>query len=200
MILKDLRNQKKISQQQLANNIGVSRSTVAMWENGNSQPDNEMLLKLSAYFSVSVDYLLGNTANNALRIPVLGTITAGIPLEAIEDIADYEEIPQEWARGGNEFFALKIKGDSMLPEYRSGDVIIFKKQNSCDNNEDCAVMVNGYDATFKRIEWLENGVILKPLNPSFETKFYSNEEIENLPVKIIGVFWELRRSRNRNLY
>ena len=197
MNLKKIRNKHNMSQQKLAESIGVSRSTVAMWENMNSQPDNDMLIRLSNLFGITIDYLLGNETKSAIRVPVLGIIPAGIPIEAIEDILDYEEVPESWGRDGSEFFALKIKGDSMLPEYRDGDIIILKKQNTCDNNEDCAVMVNGDNATFKRVECMNEGVILKPLNPAYDSKFYSSEEIEQLPVRILGVFWELRRSKKR---
>lgn len=192
----NLCNENNVSPNAVAKAIGISSASVTYWKQG-STPRATAIKKIANYFSVSEDYLLGKSESNAVRVPVLGTIPAGIPLEAIEDITDYEEVPQDWARGGKEFFALKIKGESMMPEYRDGDVIILRKQSSCDNNEDCAVMVNGCDATFKRVEWLKNGVLLKPLNPVFDTKFYSGEEIENLPVKIIGVFWELRRSRKR---
>lgn len=189
--------ENSLTKARLERECGFSNGTIGNWEKGRNKPSYGAIVKIANFFSVSEDYLLGKSESNAVRVPVLGTIPAGIPLEAIEDITDYEEVPQDWARGGKEFFALKIKGESMMPEYRDGDVIILRKQNSCDNNEDCAVMVNGSDATFKRVEWLKGGVLLKPLNPVFESKFYTNEEIENLPVKIIGVFWELRRSRRR---
>lgn len=118
-------------------------------------------------------------------------------MEAIEDILDYEEAPESWAVGGKEFFGLKIKGDSMEPEYRDGDVIIFLRQNDCENNEDCAVAINGNDWTFKRIEKLSNGVLVKPLNPNYETRFFSEQECIDLPIEVKGVFWELRRSRKK---
>jgi len=97
---------------------------------------------------------------------------------------------------GKQFFGLKIKGDSMLPDYKDGDVVIFQKQPDCNNGDDCVVMVNGNDATFKRVFKNDNGILLQPLNPSVcEPTSYNNEEIETLPVKIIGVYEELRRKR-----
>lgn len=205
--LKELRAKEKISQQKLADKLKVARSTIAMWETGGSQPDNNVLIELSELFNVSVDYLIGRdlpdrnvepfyyNAAGVIHVPILGRIPAGMPLEAIEDIIGYEEAPAEWARGGKEFFALKIQGDSMYPKYENGDIVIFKRQETCENGEDCAVMVNGNDATFKRVYRNMNGIVLQPLNPSYSPKSYSNEEIENLPVRIIGVFWELRRGR-----
>lgn len=203
-VLKKLRTEHGYNQTKLAEKLNVSRSTIAMWETGKAEPNSDMLIRLSKIFNVSVDLLLGCSISNAepysfganevLRIPVYGTIPAGVPMEAIEDIIDYEEASADWALGGKEFFALKIKGDSMEPEYRNGDVIIFLSKPDCENNEDCAVAINGNDWTFKRVEKTANGIFVKPLNPSYETRFFTYEECEQLPVQVKGVFWELRRS------
>lgn len=194
---------------QLADMVGVRDATIQRYESGEIRNiKRETLLKLSQALRCTPGYLMGwdeseygpaklHASSGITRIPVLGVIPAGIPIEAIEDILDYEEIPAAWTQGGSEFFALRLKGTSMSPEYRSGDVVIFKRQSTCDNNEDCAVLVNGNDATFKRVERLPDGIILKPLNPEFESKFYTNSQIESLPIRILGVFWELRRSRHR---
>lgn len=117
----------------------------------------------------------------------------GIPLEAIEEILDFEEIPQNWLKGDKEFFALKIKGNSMYPFYNDGDIVIFEKTNNCENGQHCAVMVNGDDATFKKVLKNEVGITLVPLNEDYEPVFYSNKQIKELPVTIIGVAKEIRR-------
>ena len=114
-------------------------------------------------------------------------------MEAIEDIIDYEEVPADWGRGGQEYFALKIRGNSMKPVYLNGDVLIFRRQDTCDSGQDCAVMVNGDDATFKRVRRTSDGVTLQPLNPDFEPRHYTSKEIEELPVRVIGVVVEIRR-------
>lgn len=132
-------------------------------------------------------------------VPVLGTIPAGVPLEAIEDVLDWEELPAAMARGGKEYFGLKVSGDSMLPDYRDGDVLILRKQDACENGQDCAVMVNSDDATFKRVRISEKGITLMPLNPVYEPLFYSNQEVSELPVRIIGVVVELRRKVQRGI-
>ena len=124
---------------------------------------------------------------------MLGTIPAGIPLEAISDILDYEEIPTEWLQGNKEYFALKIKGDSMSPYYNTDDVVIFQKVNDCESGSHCAIMVNGNDVTFKKIIKNETGIILQPLNKNYDPIFYTNEQIKELPINIIGVAKEIRR-------
>ena len=128
-----------------------------------------------------------------MRIPVLGSIPAGIPMEMIEDIVDWEDISEEMLKGGKQYFALKIKGDSMFPEYLNGDVIIVLKQDDCESGQDCVVAVNGDDATFKRVFKADNGITLQPLNNSYMPMFYSNDDVLNKPVKILGVVKEIRR-------
>lgn len=130
---------------------------------------------------------------NAIRIPVLGSIPAGIPIEAIEDILDWEELPASMGKGGAEYFALRIKGDSMSPSYLDGDVLIFRKQETCNSGQDCAVMVNGDDATFKRVKISEKGITLLPLNPAYDPLYFTHEECAEVPVRILGVVIELRR-------
>lgn len=126
---------------------------------------------------------------------VYGTIPAGIPMECIEDILDTEEISADMLKGGKEYFGLRIKGNSMSPEYLDGDTLILEKVENCENGQDCVVMVNGDDGTFKRVFKNENGIILQPLNSEYQPMVYSNEQIEKLPVKIIGKVVELRRKK-----
>lgn len=190
------RKARKLTQDKLSKLLKVSRSTVAMWETGSSQPDNVTLSKLAVILNVSTDYLLGReedvpSSTAGVRIPVLGNVAAGIPIEAITDILDYEEISRDMASGG-EYFGLRIKGDSMAPRILDGDVVIVKKQNTAENGDVAVVLVNGSNATVKKIKLRPEGLMLIPLNPSYEPMFYSSQEIESLPISIIGVVVELR--------
>lgn len=189
--LKHLREEKQISQATLAKHLGVSQSTVAMWENGKNRPEHKYLLLLSEFFDVSVDDLIGNVRHGT-RIPVLGYVRAGIPMEAITDILDYEEIPQEMAERG-EYFALQIKGDSMAPVLLEKDVIIIRKQPDVESGEVAVVLVNGDDATVKKLYKHENGISLVPINPAYSPSFFSKDDILNKPVSVVGRMVELRR-------
>lgn len=213
--LKKIRKLKGITQQKLANDFNVAIGTISMWESDKRDPDSNTIAKLAKYFGVSVDYLLGidNFINefseenlnlleakaskflNKTRIPVLGTIPAGIPIEAIEEILDYEEISQDMAQKGN-FFALKVRGDSMLPTIKDGDVVIVKQQDDCESGQICVVMINGFDATLKEIKKDPQGVWVLPHNSNcnFKPTFFSNKEVEEIPVRIIGIAVEIRRS------
>ena len=197
--LKESRSSIGYSQQKLAEKIGVSRSTIAMWETGGSQPDNEALVKLSSVLDVSIDYLLGQTPNpavkpasTAVRINVYGSVPAGIPIEAIEDIIDWEEIPSSMTVGGQEYIGLRVKGDSMYPKYMDGDTLIIQLQPDCESGQDAVVYINGYDATLKKVIKKQDCIILQPLNPAYEPRVCSYND-EDEPVKILGIVVEIRR-------
>ncbi|MDL2224943.1 helix-turn-helix domain-containing protein [Eubacteriales bacterium OttesenSCG-928-M02] len=197
MNLKVIRNMAGVSQKNLADHLGVARSTVAMWEAGNSQPDNDKLKAIASYFSVSVDYLLGMpeyfipVTTNGVTIKVLGRVAAGVPIEAMEDIRGEEEISQALAATGT-FFGLQIQGDSMEPRIMDGDVVIVRQQPDVENGEIAVVLVNGEDATVKKIQKQQDGIMLVSINPNYPPVFYSNEQIAKLPVTIVGRVVQLR--------
>lgn len=190
---RELRKERAISQRQLADRLGISRSTVAMWETGASRPDSQSLKTLSDLFGVSIDYLLDNnpSPSRGIKIPVLGRVQAGIPVEAVEDILDYEEITCETAAQG-EFFALQIKGASMEPKFSEGDVVIVRRQSDVDSGDIAIALVNGNDATVKKIVKHPDGIYLMPLNAAFPPQFFSTADIAALPISILGKVVELR--------
>lgn len=199
--LKKCRKDRSLSQKEFGQKIGVAESTVSLYESNKRFPDADTLKKISALFEVSLDYLLGNapakaaqpkTAGRGVRIPVLGRVVAGIPIEAVEEILDYEEITPELAATG-EFFVLKIRGHSMEPRMMEGDVVIVRRQDDVDSGDVAIVLVNGDEATVKRVKKQEEGITLIATNTSvYEPHFYSNKEIAELPVRILGKVVELR--------
>lgn len=190
--LKILRERRQMTQQQLADKLDISRSTVGMYENGSREPDFETLELIADFFNVNMDRLIGNLNPTDNRmIPVLGYVRAGLPIEAVENILDYEEISENMARQG-EYFALKIKGDSMEPRMRQGDVVIVKKQTVVDNGDIAVVLVNGNDATVKKFFKYDSGINLISFNPNYEPFTFTPEQVNTLPVQVIGKVVELR--------
>ena len=193
--LKILRSRRKETQAEVAAVLGIDRTTYAKYESGASEPSFEMLQKLAKHFYVSVPFLMGvddlSSPAKGVKIPVYRAVAAGIPIEAIEDIVDFEEIEPELATTG-EFFGLRIKGSSMEPRICDGDVVIVRRQEDADSGDVAIVMVNGNDATCKRVKKDGHGIALIPNNPAYEVKYYSAEEISSLPVRIIGKVVELR--------
>ena len=218
-IIKKYRTENELSQRAFANRTSLSPSYINTLEKiynpKTGKPysvTTDVAIELANAMNLKIEKLLSklnndqeftinenkktNSSNSAI-VFVYGTIPAGIPMECIEDILDTEEISQDMLRGGKQYFGLKVKGNSMEPDYLDGDVIIFQKQDDCENGDDCVVMVNGNDGTFKRVFKNENGIILQPLNNKYQPMIYSNEQIETLPVKILGVFEESRRKKRR---
>lgn len=195
MNLKQLRHERGYSQQKLAQKLNVSRSTVAMWETGSSEPSLQMIQRIADVLSVSVAELFGGpadpSAHKGILIPVLGCVQAGLPNEAVEDVLDYEEITPELASTG-EFFALRVRGDSMEPRMVEGDVVIVRKQDDADSGDVVVALVNGDEATIKRLKKRPEGILLIANNPTYEPMFFSNREIQELPVRVIGKVVELR--------
>ena len=151
--IKNLRLEKEWTQAYVGKQIGVSDRVIGYYETDNRFPKDEKTLKdLANLFNVSVDYLIGNVhiTKKKNAIPVLGHVQAGIPIDAIEEILDYEEITPEMAAHG-EYFALQVKGSSMEPRMREGDVVIVRKQPDVLHDDTAIVLVNGGEATIKRV-------------------------------------------------
>ena len=131
-------------------------------------------------------------SSNSTVIKIFGHVAAGIPIDAIEDVIDEEEIPEELARTG-EFFGLRIKGDSMEPDIHDGDTVIIRKQDDAESDEIVIALVNGNDGVCKRLKKYADSIALVSLNPNYEPMYFNQEEIVQKPVHIIGKVVELRR-------
>lgn len=202
--IKFLRTTRGYSQEELAKALGYkSYTTITKWESGVSEPTLKTTNEIAKFFNVSVNDLcytkLDMPRTNKERrhskgvvINVLGHVAAGIPIDAIEDIIDTEEITEELARTG-EFFGLKIKGDSMTPTICDGDTVIVRLQDDAETGDTVIATINGDEATCKRIRKYKDGIELISNNPSYAPFDFSNNEIVEKPVKIIGKVIELRR-------
>lgn len=206
--LKFIREQKGISKSKLGDLVGVNQSTITRWENKEITPSIDNVEQVAGVLKVDLpDILIKDLRfdnaeliedENVAYIPVLGVIKAGIPIEAQEDIIEYVDIPKKWLQGGKTFYGLKISGDSMYPKYLENDIVIFEKNEDMyqADNKDCAILINGFDATFKKLKLNQNGITLIPYNldntDGFETTYYDSEQIQKLPIKIIGIAKEKR--------
>lgn len=194
-----LRKERDLQQKEVAAAIGMNRIVLNRIELGKRPLRDDEAVALADFFHVTTDYLLKGVTEQpqdkkGVRIPVLGRVVAGIPIEAVEEILDYEEITPELAATG-EFFALQVRGDSMLPKLEEGDVVIVKKQEDVETGDIAIVLVNGDEATIKQIKKVDGGIMLYGFNPDvYEPHFYSNQQIEELPVRILGKVIESRRS------
>lgn len=185
---------------EICHDLGFAYSTFSDWVNGKKYPRIDKIEMMAKYFNISKTDLVerhqkgaGLQSARGVRIPVLGRVVAGIPLEAITDIIDYEEIPAQMAKSGT-YFALQVKGQSMEPTLHEGDVVIVRQQPEVENGEIAIVLVNGDEATVKEVKEGPDGLTLIGHNVGvYSPHFYTREQIQNLPVRIIGKVVELRR-------
>ncbi|WP_244091443.1 LexA family protein [Anaerostipes hadrus] len=188
-------NKHQKSRNDMCEALGVKYTTFTDWVKGNSYPRIDKIELMANYFGISkadlVEKRNSTSTKNGVTINVLGRVAAGIPIDCVEEIIDTEEITQDMASTG-EFFGLQIHGDSMEPRMKDGDVVIVRQQNDAETDNIVIAVVNGNEATCKRLKKYAEGIALISTNPSYEPMYFSNKEIAEKPVRIIGVVKELR--------
>ena len=190
-----------LKQSDLVEKTGISKGALSSYISGRYTPKQQNIFLISKALNVNEAWLMGNdvpmqrnaqvTQSGAVVIPVLGRVAAGIPLTAAEYIIDTEEISQAMANDG-EYFGLQVKGDSMEPRIKNGDVVIVRKQSDADDGDLVIALVNGDDAVVKRLKKYKDGIALISNNPAYEPMYFCNDEIDSKPVEILGKVKELR--------
>ena len=215
--LNKIRIDRDISLREVYKRTGITFSHLSMIENGKRNVTPALLKNLAQLYNI--DYidlyekagyidLIKNDNNsllkkigaiplsqnpNIVKIPILGTVKAGYDYLAQENIIGNIDVETSLVGDGSEYFALRVKGDSMSPIFIEGDTVIIRKQNDCENNEIAIVIVNGDEGTIKKVRKTEQGIILQPLNPAYTPMIFTNEEINSLPIAIIGIVKQLKR-------
>ena len=203
-LIKEICVEEDISLSELARRTDMAKSAISRYFNKTRQFPLNRVNDFAKALNTTPEYLLDVTPKQilssesssshkikAFKIPVLGDVAAGIPIEAVEDIIDFEEIDEELASKG-EFFGLRIKGNSMSPRIQSGDVVIVRVQSDAESGDIVIAKVNGDDACCKKLQKHDEGISLISLNPEYEPMFFSKKDIADLPVHIIGKVVELR--------
>jgi repressor LexA len=197
-----------MSSTEFANRVGVSRAYIYMLKRGKRYkaekdviPSVDTIEKLAKAMMMSSGELMAlitekdkteHKEGKSASIPLVGRVAAGMPIHAEDNIIGYVDIPKRVAEQ-NDMFALLIKGNSMYPEIKDGDIVVVRKQGFVENRDIAIVRINGEDATCKRIEITDEGITLIPINPEYESKHFTKEEVETLPVEIVGKVFEVRR-------
>jgi len=186
---------KNKTQQDLADYLGASKSTVSMWVNGKRTPLMATIDQICKYFDCTREDLLRDNRESyykhSISIPVYARVAAGIPLEAVEDIIDREEIPERWEQAGT-YFGVRVKGDSMAPRIENGDVVIVRKQEDADDGDIVIALVNGNDAVCKRLRKYTDSIALVSNNAAYSPMYFTLADTQDIPVRIIGKVVELR--------
>jgi repressor LexA len=199
-LAENIRNFRKahgLTQAELGKIAGVSDKAVSTWEKGTAQPRMGAIQRMADYFNEPKSLIIeGKRPPSHFRVPVLGSVHAGIPHEMVEEIPDeFEDLSTEdFREDPKEYFCLRVKGDCMKPRICEGDVVVVHKQPDAESGQIVIAAVNGEEGYCKKLmKYPENNSIaLIPLNPTYAPQVFSEAEISSLPVTIFGVVVELR--------
>ena len=199
---------------------GIPASTFSDWKKGKSSPKRDKIEKIAEFFEINPDWLAGTSdfktnkeilenfdkvsnldaikgqmidiQENTTRIKVLGRVAAGVPRHMQDEyVIGYEDVSNDMIKDDT-VFGLEINGDSMSPRILKGDVVIVREQNDAESGDVVIVTINGDEATCKRLMKYADGISLISFNPAYEPMTFSNKEIEEKPVRIIGKVIENR--------
>ncbi len=195
---------RELRQADLVNRTGINKGALSCYISGRYQPKQNNIYLLAKALDVNVEWLMGadvevshfkeatrSKTQTPVRIPVLGRVAAGIPINAVEETIDWEEIPAEMAATG-EYFGLRIRGDSMSPRIMDGDTVIVRRQSDAETDDIVIALVNGNDGVCKKLKKMASGIMLISLNPAYEPMVFDHADIDSIPVSIIGRVVELR--------
>lgn len=186
-------NNRNKTQMDLMNDLDLSSSTVSDWCNAKKYPRMGTVQMLADYLEILKSDLIEDKKPSSDKIPVLGIVKAGYDYLADENIIGYVTVNDSSLKN-DDFFALKVKGDSMVPEIYENDIAIIKKQNDFENGDYVVALINGEEATIKKGYKTDTGLLLHPVNSSFAPLIFDKKDIDTLPVKIIGVLYNITRS------
>ena len=184
-----LRSGRGLTQQAVAEGLGVSRSAVAMWEKNEREPNLETLAALAKLLNVPMTALVEREERplpenvrpaRYRRIPLLGAIAAGEPIFAGEEHETYVDVGDSVQAD----FALEVQGESMEPVYKDGDVVYIRSQSDVSDGQVAAVVIDD-SATLKRVYHLPIGVQLMPINPAFAPMLFTAQNSNS--VRILGL-------------
>lgn len=186
-LMREAMERRGFKQNDVADRMGIDRTTLIYYFNQPTPPKKSRIDDFCRIVGCDIHELMGEGYG---KVAVYGTIAAGTPIEAVEDIIGYVETPD--LRNTSEYFALQIRGFSMYPRMKTGDIVIFHKQNDADSGDVVAVMVGGEDATCKQYFTNDKGIVLHAYNESFGDMKFTDTQVQELPIEIIGKAVELR--------
>lgn len=191
----------KKTRNDVCRDLEIPYSTFTDWYNANIYPRIDKIQLLANYFGIQKSDLVEDKeklktdliGNPVSPIPLLGTVKAGYNYLAQENWIGTVDVETSLVGSGEDYFALKVKGDSMAPTFLEGDIVIIKKQNDCENNEYAIVIINGDEGTLKKVKKTDDSIVLQPLNPAYGPVMYTKDEIEKIPIIIVGIVKQLKR-------
>lgn len=194
-----LRNIKPI---ELSEKTGIDKSKISSYMSGRYKAKQDGVYLLAQALNVSEVWLMGYDVPmesipikkiDKIKIPVLGKVKAGYDYLAQENIIGYESIDN--VPDPENYYALQVTGDSMEPLFSDGDIAIVHKQNDFDSGNTCIILVNGDEATVKKVVKMDDGIDLIAMNPYYPVRHFTKNEMNEIPVKVIGKVIEARKRK-----
>lgn len=208
--MKEVRRESGLSLSDIADRLNrdygasTNKGMLSKYENGVHEPSATMIYCLSLILGVSTEYLLGTSDEKNPPIPTQGTDGTGYVLDVFSSMKEFgcgvrdpeitEIIPKSWLVGGREYFAYKISGGRFAPRYYAGDIVIFEKKVKVAKEQVALVSVGDSDAFLSLVTKKREGKLIIPLDPAYDERFYTTEEVASVPVRIIGVAVQVRRN------
>lgn len=192
----------------------ISPSYLSLLETGKRKPSAIILKKLAPIYNLNyidlyekagyVDLIeiqnaiyksnkLNKLENTVSKVPLLSTLKAGDDYMSQKNWEGMIEVDRNIIKDGSDYFALKIKGDSMSPILIEDDIVIIKKQEDFENGNLVVTSVNGDEATIKKGKKNDNSILLQPLNTNYEPLIFTYPEMETIPITIFGIVKQLKR-------
>lgn len=190
--IKSRRKELNLTLEQVGDLVGVGKSTVRKWETGDIENmKRDKIVKLAKALRVSPSYIMGIEEEQpqletlpVKKIPVVSKISAGLPIYSEENLIDYIYFATNKLNSDKEEFGLKVSGDSMDKIFQNGDIVVVEKDSVVENGQLGVVMINGYNATVKRIRYNGDQIILIP--ESNNSNHYPQVYGKDDEVKVIG--------------
>ena len=182
--LRAIRQERHMTQQQVANHLGITRQALSNYENGTREPEYDLLCRLAELLRCPVSRLLGFSGayeSAGARIPILGTVKGGFNRLADQEFEGYEVAD---VASPDEYFFLRVTGDSMAPQIMEGDLALIHLQEDVENGEVAVVMIENQLSSLKRVLKQAGGILLQPFNTSYPAQFFPTEALYK--IRILG--------------
>lgn len=192
LTLKELREQYKISQVDLAKRLNVSPSTVGMWESGKNKPEFDTLVNISKIFNVSMNFLMGiKDDEGIIKVPIYST---PITLASIKQIKEPDEYKYYNAHcNGSGYIGYKISEDKYHPYFFPGDIFIINLSMTVKTGDLVAVTYNGSRTSVKYVTFAGNGYILSSVSNLEAPEYFTTGDMDKYNVEIVGVVEEVHK-------
>ena len=200
-----IRNLKPV---ELSEKTGIDKSKISSYMSGRYKAKQDGVYLLAQALQVNEAWLMGldvsmekeiniyttdKLGNSVIPIPILGTVKAGYNYLAQENWIGTIDVETSLVGNGDEYFALKVHGDSMFPVLIENDVVIIKKQSDFETGDIVVAIINGNEATIKKGKKSDSSILLQPLNTAYEPLIFTKEEMKSIPVTIVGIVKQLKR-------